>query len=68
MTSQDFDDIVVLKHAVKDILREIDKTLKEVPFDVDCDAIVENGAYIKRIGEIMSAIRDNGKHLPFKEE
>ena len=69
MTPQDYEDIRILKHAARDILREARKLLSERSFDeLDCEELVEKGKYLARIGEIISEIRDNGKHLPGTED
>jgi hypothetical protein len=69
MTPQDYEDINILKHAARDILREARKLLSERSFDeLDCEELVEKGGYLKRVAELISEIRDNGKHLPYGEE
>lgn len=70
MTQQDYDDITILKHAAQDILRYIKQLLEDTPpyDDLESEELVEKGNQIKRIAEIISAIRDRGKHLPFEEE
>lgn len=69
MTQQDYEDIRILRHAVNDIRRDIEQLLNEPSFDdMDCVELVEKGKQIKRIAEIISAIRDGGKHLPFEED
>lgn len=69
MTPQDYEDITILKHAARDIRRDIERLLSERSFDeLDCEELVEKGEQIRRVAEIISAIRDNGKHLPFMEE
>lgn len=68
MTPQDYEDIRILKHAARDILREARKLLSERSFDeLDCEELVEKGEYLKRTAELISEIRDNGKHLPYGE-
>lgn len=69
MTPQDCDDIIILKHAAQDIVRELWWLLKESAIDeLDHVDIVEKGRALARIGEIIGAIIDNGKHLPYGEE
>ena len=69
MTPQDYEDINILKHAARDILRELGGLLKDSSFDdLDYVQIAEKGKAITRIGEIISEILENGKHLPYGEE
>lgn len=69
MTPQDYDDINVLKHAARDILRELGRLLKDSSIDdLESEELVEKGRAITRIGEIISEILENGKHLPYGEE
>lgn len=69
MTPQAYEDIRILKHAARDILREARKLLNERMFDeLDCEELVEKGEFLKRTAELISEIRDNDKHLPYGEE
>lgn len=69
MTPQDYEDIRILKHAARDVLREARKILSERSFDeLDCEELVEKGEQIRRIAVLISEIRDNDKHLPSEEE
>lgn len=68
MTPQDYEDIRILKHAARDVLREARQLLSERSFDeLDCEELVEKGEYLKRIAELISEVRDNDKHLPYGE-
>lgn len=69
MTPQDCDDIIILKHAAQDIVRELRWLLKESAIDeLDHVDIAEKGRALTRIAEVIGAILDNGKHLPEVEE
>lgn len=66
MTSQDYEDIRILKHAARDVVRAAWKLLSERSFDeLDCEELVEKGEFLKRTAELISEIRDNDKHLPY---
>lgn len=68
MTPQDYEDIRILKHAARDVLRDARKLLSERSFDeLDCEELVEKGEFLKRIAGLISEIRDDGKHLPSGE-
>lgn len=70
MTPQDYEDITILKHAAQDILRYVTQLLEDTPpyDDLECEELIEKGEHIKRIGALISVIRDGGKHLPFEED
>lgn len=69
MTEQDYDDIEILKHAAKDILRYVKQLVVDAqPYELESEEIIEKAKLLLRIGEIISEIRDNGKHLPCGEE
>lgn len=69
MTEQDYEDITILKHAAQDIIRYVKQLLEDTPpyDDLECVEIVEKGKQLARIGEIISEILENGKHLPSGE-
>lgn len=69
MTPQDYEDITILKHAAQDILRYIKQLLEDTPpyDDLESEELVEKGKQLARIGEIISEILENGKHLPSGE-
>ena len=68
MTPQDYEDIRILKHAARDVLREARQHVERVVIaELDCEQLVEKGEYLKRIAELISERRDNGKHLPYGE-
>lgn len=69
MTEQDYDDITILKHAAEDILRYVKQLVVDAqPYELESEEIIEKAKLLLRIGEIISEIRDNGKHLPYGEE
>lgn len=69
MTEQDYDDIVILKHATEDILRYVKQLVVDAqPYELESEELVEKGKLLARIGEIISEILENGKHLPYGEE
>jgi nucleotidyltransferase/DNA polymerase involved in DNA repair len=69
MISQGYEDIMILKHAARAILREALQQLEDSPSDdLSFDEIIENVKQLENIAELVSVIRDNCKHLPFKEE
>lgn len=68
MTEQDYDDIEILKHAAEDILRYVKQLVVDAqPYELESEEIIEKAKLLLRIGEIISEIRDNGKHLPYGE-
>ena len=69
MTQQDYEDITILKHAAQDIIRYVKQLLEDTPpyDDLECVEIVDKGKQLARIGEIISEILENGKHLPYGE-
>lgn len=67
MTPKDYEDIRILKHAARDIIRYV-KQLLESYDDLECVEIVDKGKQLARIGELISAILENGEHLPSGEE
>ena len=69
MTEQDYDDITILKHATEDILRYVKQLVVDAqPYELESEELVEKGKLLARIGEIVSEIIENGKHLPHGEE
>lgn len=70
MTPQDYEDITILKHAAQDILRYINQLLEDTPpyDDLECVEIVDKCKQLARIGELISEILENGKHLPSTNE
>lgn len=69
MTQQDYEDIRILKHAARDLVREVRNILSERSFDeLDCEEMAEKGMYIRRVAVLISEIRDNDKHLLQGEE
>lgn len=69
MTPQDYDDIVILKHATEDILRYVKQLVVDAqPYELESEELIEKGKLLARIGEIISEIIENGKHLPSREE
>lgn len=70
MTPQDYEDIMILKHAALDILRYVRELLEDTPpyDDLECVEIVDKGKQLARIGELISAILENDEHLPSGEE
>lgn len=69
MTEQDYDDIVILKHATEDILRYVKQLVVDAqPYELESEELMEKGKLLARIGEIISEIIENGKHLPSREE
>lgn len=68
MTEQDYDDIVILKHAAEDILRYVKQLVVDAqPYELESEELIEKGKLLARIGEIISEILENGKHLPSGE-
>ena len=68
MTQQDYDDIVILKHATEDILRYVKHLVVDAqPYELESEELIEKGKLLTRIGEIISEIIENGKHLPSRE-
>lgn len=69
MTEQDYDDIVILKHAAEDILRYVKQLVVDAqPYELESEELIEKGKLLARIGEIISEILENGKHLPSTNE
>lgn len=70
MTPQDYEDITILKHAAQDILRYVKQLLEDTPpyDDLESEELIEKGKQLARIGEIISEILENGKHLPSTNE
>ncbi len=69
MTEQDYDDITILKHATEDILRYVKQLVVDAqPYELESEEIIEKAKLLLRIGEIISEIIENGKHLPYGEE
>ena len=69
MTPQDYEDITILKHAAEDILRYVKQLVVDAqPYELESDEIIEKAKLLLRIGEIISEVRDNDKHLPYGEE
>lgn len=69
MTEQDYDDIEILKHAAEDILRYVKQLVVDAqPYELESEEIIEKAKLLLRIGEIISEITENGKHLPYGEE
>lgn len=70
MTEQDYEDITILKHAAQDIIRYVKQLLEDTPpyDDLECVEIVDKGKQLARIGGLISAILENGEHLPSGEE
>ena len=69
MTEQDYDDITILKHAAEDILRYVKQLVVDAqPYELESKEIIEKGKLLARIGEIISEIIENGKHLPSTNE
>ena len=69
MTEQDYDDITILKHAAEDILRYVKQLVVDAqPYELESEEIIEKAKLLLRIGEIISEILENGKHLPGMEE
>lgn len=70
MTPQDYEDITILKHAAQDILRYVKQLLEYTPpyDDLESEELIEKGKQLARIGEIISEILENGKHLPSTNE
>lgn len=68
MTPQDYDDITILKHAAEDILRYVKQLVVDAqPYELESEELIEKGKQLARIGEIISEILENGKHLPSGE-
>lgn len=68
MTEQDYDDIEILKHAAEDILRYVKQLVVDAqPYELESAEIIEKAKLLLRIGEIISEITENGKHLPSVE-
>lgn len=68
MTEQDYDDIEILKHAAEDILRYVKQLVVDAqPYELESEELIEKGKQLARIGEIISEILENGKHLPSGE-
>lgn len=70
MKPQDYEDITILKHAAQDIIRYVKQLLEDTPpyDDLESEELIEKGKQLARIGEIISEILENGKHLPSGEE
>lgn len=69
MTEQDYDDITILKHAAEDILRYVKQLVVDAqPYELESEEIIEKAKLLLRIGEIISEILENGKHLPSTNE
>jgi hypothetical protein len=69
MTLQDYEDITILKHAAEDILRYVKQLVVDAqPYELESEELIEKGKLLARIGEIISEILENGKHLPSGEE
>lgn len=69
MTPQDYDDIVILKHATEDILRYVKQLVVDAqPYELESEEIIEKAKLLLRIGELISEIVENGKHLPSTNE
>ena len=69
MTEQDYDDITILKHATEDILRYVKQLVVDAqPYELESEEIIEKAKLLLRIGELISEIVENGKHLPYGEE
>lgn len=70
MTEQDYEDITILKHAAQDIIRYVKQLLEDTPpyDDLESEELIEKGKQLARIGEIISEILENGKHLPSGED
>lgn len=69
MTEQDYDDITILKHAAEDILRYVKQLVVDAqPYELESEEIIEKAKLLLRIGEIISEIIENGKHLPSTNE
>lgn len=68
MTPQDYNDINILKHAARDILHELARLFEDSFDELDYVDIAEKGRSITRIAELIGAIVDNDKHLPYGEE
>lgn len=69
MTPQDYEDIRILKHATEDILRYVKQLVVDAqPYELESEEIIEKAKLLLRIGELISEIVENGKHLPYGEE
>ena len=69
MTEQDYDDITILKHATEDILRYVKQLVVDAqPYELESEEIIEKAKLLLRIGELISEIVENGKHLPYGEK